>query len=152
MGKFTLVVFPDEMRGKLGFSALEALHLEGSIPLRGLALLERDEDGLLLLRKDSNGTLLGGGLGAVVGRAPAKLLEFLVCNLAPKTFALVAEGAGEWIDAIAGRMEPLGGRVVSEWATESGDDALERQTTRQPDLAARSAAAESSLEARGRRR
>lgn len=126
MGKFTLVVFPDEVRGRRGFSALEDLRLRGSIPLRGLALLERDDDGLLLLRKDSNGTLLAGGLGAAVSRAPAKLLEFLMCNLAPRTFALVAEGAGECSEAIAGPMEPLGGRVVSEWATEPAAEALER--------------------------
>jgi hypothetical protein len=128
MGTFMLVVFPDEKGATRGFSALEALHREGGISLRGVALLERDEDGLLLLRKDNNGMLLGGGLGAVVGRAPSKLLEFLVRDLARKTFALVAEASGEPIP-IGARMEPLGGRVVS-WSTGARDDALERRTPR----------------------
>jgi hypothetical protein len=126
MEKLTLVLFSDETQALQGLSALAALQREGSSSVRGAALLERDDHGLLLLRKDMTGTLLGGGLGAVVARAPSDLLQFLARDLAPKTFALIAETRGEWLFSIESRMEPLGGRVVSEWRTDSGDDAPAR--------------------------
>jgi hypothetical protein len=57
-----------------------------------------------------------------VDRAPKDLLEFVARELAPGTFALVAEVREEWISPIDGHMEPLGGRVVCEWWTGSGDE------------------------------
>jgi hypothetical protein len=112
MGKFTLVLFPDEERGLRGLSALQRLHRESGVALRGAALLQRDEDGLLLLRKDAGGTLLEGSLGAVVRRAPSNLLEFLARDLAPRTFALISEGADDSMLPIDAWMERLGGRVA----------------------------------------
>jgi hypothetical protein len=112
MVKFTLVLFPDEKGALQGFHLLEGLHMKGSV--RGAALVERDEHGVLSLRRDTDGTLLAS-LGAVVARAPSDLLEFLALDLAPETFALIAEVTDEWISRIAARMEVLGGRVVCEW-------------------------------------
>lgn len=111
MVKFTLVLFPDEKGALQGFHLLEGLHMKGSV--RGAALVERDEHGVLSLRRDTDGTL--ASLGAVVARAPSDLLEFLALDLAPETFALIAEVTDEWISRIAARMEVLGGRVVCEW-------------------------------------
>jgi hypothetical protein len=142
----TLVVFPDDNRAVQGLAALEALHHERSVSVRGALLVERDEDGLLLLREDTSGMLLGGGLNAAVARAPSELLEFLVRDLAPKTFALIAEASGEWLSKIRARVELLCGRVVGEWCMESGDDAHERQTAREAEPAGRSAIAKSATE------
>ena len=122
MRKFTLVLFPDETRAFQGFDALEKLHRKGSISVHAAALVERDEYGALSLRKRSHEVLPGPGLGGVVDRAPKDLLEFVALELAPGTFALVAEVREEWISPIDGHMEPLGGRVVCEWLTGSGDE------------------------------
>jgi hypothetical protein len=121
MGKITLVLFSDEKQALQGVSAIATLHREGSIPVHGAALVERDEHGLLLLREDANGMLLGGHLGAVVARAPKDLLEFLARDLAANTLALIIETRGDRIFPLHARMEPLGGRVVSEWCTECDD-------------------------------
>ncbi len=123
MRKFTLVLFPDETRALQGFHALENLHRKGSLFVHGAALVERDEYGSLSLRKRSNEMLRETGLGVLVDRAPKDLLEFVALELAPGTFALVAEVREEWISPIEGHMEPLGGRVVCEWLTGSGDEA-----------------------------
>jgi hypothetical protein len=122
MRKFTLVLFPDETRAFQGFHALENLQRKGSISVHAAALVERDEHGALSLRKRSHEVLLGTGLGGLVDRAPKDLLEFVARELAPGTFALVAEVREEWISPIDGHMEPLGGRVVCEWWTGSGDE------------------------------
>lgn len=121
MTTITLVAFPDERRAAQGLSALEGLHREGGVSVRGASLVERDADGLLLLRRDTSGLLLGGGLSAVVARAPTELLQFLVRDLAPSTFALIVEASGEWLPRVGvGR---LGGTVVGAWPVEPGDDA-----------------------------
>lgn len=114
MWKLTLVLFPDEKGALQGFHALDGLHRKGSVFVRGAALFERDEYGVLSLRRDTDGMLLAS-LSAVVARAPSDLLEFLALDLAAGTFALIAEVGDEWISPIANRMEPLGGRVVCEW-------------------------------------
>ncbi len=145
MRKITLIVFPDENRAVQVLSALQALQREGRVSVRGATLVERDEDGLLLLREDTTGMLLGGGLSAVVARAPSELLAFLVRDLAPKTFALIAEVSGEWLSGIP--VERLRGRLVGEWPMDAGDDVRERETTRDADAAARGAHASGSLEA-----
>jgi hypothetical protein len=143
MRTITLVVFPDENRAVQGLAALEALHHQRSISVRGASLVQRDKDGLLLLREDTSGMLLGGGLGAVVARAPSELLEFLVRDLAPKTSALIAEASGEWLSKLGTRMEQLGGRVIAEWCMEAGDDERDRRTAREAEPAGRSATAKS---------
>jgi hypothetical protein len=112
MAKFTLVLFPDEQRASQGFHALDRLHMKGTV--RGAALVQRDEHGVLSLRMDTDGTLLAS-LGATVARAPRDLLEFLALDLAPGMLALIAEMTDECVSPVAARMETLGGRVVREW-------------------------------------
>ncbi len=114
MEKFMLVQFPDEKGALRGFHALEGLHRKDSALVRGAALVERDEHGVLSLRSDTDGMLLAS-LGAIVARAPNELLEFLALELAAGTFALIADVGDEWISQITARMEPLGGRVACEW-------------------------------------
>jgi hypothetical protein len=126
MGKFRLVLFHDEKRAFQGFHALEDLHESGSMSVRGAALVERDDDGLLSLRKGTGPMDSEDGLGAVVARAPKDLLEFLARDLAPGTFALVAELSGERLSSIDARMEPLGGTLVIDWWTYAGDGGLEQ--------------------------
>jgi hypothetical protein len=120
MGKFLVVLFGDEKRGTQGLTALEELQGEGSIALRGAALVERDEDGLLLLKRNTSGELLEGGLGATVSRAPSELLEFVMRDLDPKTFALIAELEADSI-SVGARMESLGGRMMHEWRAPARD-------------------------------
>jgi uncharacterized membrane protein len=151
MRKFTLVLFPDQKRALQGFHALEDLHRNGNVSVRGAALVERDEQGVLSLRKGSHGMLLGAGLGAVVNRAPDDLLEFIARELPAGTVALVAEVRNEWISSIGARMEPLGGKVVCEWWKDSADDALEPRTRRYAELEAQSAAAYAAIRSGWRR-
>ena len=115
MTNFVLVVFRDEKQGLRGVSALERLDREGSVDVHGAALLERDEDGLLLLRKDLSGKLLERELGATVARAPRDLLAFVTRDLARKTFALIAELGNDATATFGARMAPLGGSVVHQW-------------------------------------
>jgi hypothetical protein len=112
MEKFTLVLFPDEKAALRGFDALDALRRKG-VFVRGAALVERDEHGVLSLRRHTDGLL--ASLSAVVARAPNDLLEFLALDLAAGAFTLIAEVKDQWISPIAARMEWLGGRVVCEW-------------------------------------
>lgn len=121
MTKFVLVLFGDEKRGSQGLSALEGLQNEATISLCGAALIERDEQGLLLLRRSTGGELLEGGLGATVARAPSELLEFVMRDLTPKTFALIAELQGD-STSIGARMEPLDGKLVREWRAPARDE------------------------------
>jgi hypothetical protein len=114
MTRFTLVVFPDEGSALQGYDALEKLHRLRTLSVVGAVLVDRDDDGLLSLRKETLGTLLGSSLSAVVARVPSDMLEFLVRDLAPGTFALVAELCGERSPEIDARMEWLGGRVVRD--------------------------------------
>ena len=125
MGKFRLVLFRDEKRAVQGFHALEDLRESGGVSVRGAALVERDGDGLLSLRKQTGATDSGAGLWAAVARAPKDMLEFLARDLAPGTFALVAELSGQRLTAFAARMEPLGGTLVIDWRTYSADGAPE---------------------------
>lgn len=114
MDNFMLVQFPDEKGALRGFRALEGLHRKDSAFVRGAALVERDEYGVLSLRSDTDGMLLAS-LGAIVARAPSELLEFLALELAAGTFALIADVGDEWISQVTARMEPLGGRVAGKW-------------------------------------
>lgn len=132
MGKFRLVLFHDEKRAFQGFHALEDLRDTGSISVLGAALVERDGDGLLSLRKATAPMGLGAGFG-VVARAPNDLLQFLARDLAPGTFALVAELPGERLSSIDARMEPLGGTLMIEWRT--GDGPHETEPARSSDSA-----------------
>jgi hypothetical protein len=142
MSKFTLVLFPDGERASDGFRALEWLDRNGSISLRGAALVERDEHGLLSLRSETRGDLLGAGLNAVVARAPRDLLEFLTRDLAPGSPALIAEVSDEEIPRVYARMVAVGGTLVCQWRTRSGDEALAQPAYRDAELEldARSAA------------
>jgi hypothetical protein len=114
MRKFTLVLFPDEKSALQGYDAVERLHRRGTLSVRGAVLFDRDEHGVLSIRKETLGILLGASLSAVVARVPSALLEFLVRDLAPGTFALVAELCCERTSEIDAQMKWLGGRVVRD--------------------------------------
>lgn len=122
MGKFWMVLFPDEKSALQGYDVLERLHRRGTLRVCGAVLVDRDEHGLLSLRKDTLGMLLGASLSAVVARVPSDLLEFLVRDLAPGTFALIAELCGDRTSEIDVPMEWLGGRIVRD-----GDAELARR-------------------------
>jgi hypothetical protein len=150
MRKFTLVVFPDETRASQGFHALQELDREGRISVDAAALVERDENGALSVRQRSHGVPLGARLGALLGGTRNDLLEFLARELAPGTFAVIAEVWEECVTSIDGRMEPLGGRVL--WWTDVADDALEQWTRRNGELAARKTQPHVSIHPAWRRR
>ena len=135
MRKFALVVFPHEKRASQGFHALQELDRKRRISVDAAALVERDENGALSVRQRSDGVPLGARLGALLGGRRNDLLELLARELAPGTFAVIAEVSEEWVTSIDGPMEPLGGRVV--WWTVVAHDALERWTRRSGVLAAR---------------
>ena len=135
MRKFALVVFPHEKRASQGFHALQELDRKRRISVDAAALVERDENGAVSVRQRSHGVPLGARLGALLGGRRNDLLELLARELAPGTFAVIAEVSEEWVTSIDGPMEPLGGRVV--WWTDVAHDALERWTRRSGVLAAR---------------
>ncbi len=120
MGTFTLVLFPDEQSALQGYDELERLHRRGTLRVRGAVLVDRDRHGVLSLRKETLGMLLGASLSAVVARVPSDLLEFLVRDLAPGTFALIAELCGDRAFEIDTPMEWLGGRIVRDGDAELG--------------------------------
>lgn len=123
MRKFALVVFPDETDAFRGYHALDVLHRDGSLHVHGAAVVERDEDGALSVRKRTGDVPLGGGFDALVRGAPSDLLELVVRQLAPGTVAMIAELSEDSDAPIEARMELLGGTAVCEWWREVGDDA-----------------------------
>jgi hypothetical protein len=141
MRKYTLVVFPDEVRAFQGFHGLMELHRSRCVNVYGAALVERDENGALVVRRRSHEVPLGSGLGALVGGASSELLSFVARELTPGTFALVAEFREERVTPVDVDLAVLGGRVVCEWWRGAPDDALERRTRRNAQLAARRAEA-----------
>lgn len=71
MDKLMIVVFEDEKRATEGYEALRGLHEEGSITLHAEAILARDKDGRVSVRKRPEpshaGSLFGLIIGALVG-------------------------------------------------------------------------------------
>lgn len=126
MRKFMVVVFPGETKAFQGFRALEQLHRTASVALYASALIEVDENGVLSVRKRGHEVPVGHGTLIDGLKDP---LELVAGELAPGTFAVVAEVWEEWVTWIDGTMEPLGGRVVFEWRTEIGDDGLEQRAS-----------------------
>jgi hypothetical protein len=140
MRRFTLVVFPDEIAAFRGFHALEELHRMGSVCVYASALVERDDDGVVAVRRRSQAAPLGAGLGAFVGGGSrSELLEFVTGELAPGAFAVVAELRDARTTRLDEPMERLGGRVVCEWWKNVPEDALERRTRLAGERAARAA-------------
>jgi hypothetical protein len=150
MRRFLLVVFPDEARAFRGFHALGELHRRGSVFVCAAALVARDDDGALSVRKRCHAVPLGAGLGALVA-ARSELLEVVARELAPGAVAVVAEVWEAWTTRLDEPMEPYGGRVVCEWWTTVTDDALERRTRRNGALAQRSTEPQVSTRGRARR-
>jgi hypothetical protein len=126
MRMFMVVVFPGETRAFQGFRALEQLHRNASVTLYASALIEVDENGALSVRKRGHEIPVGHGTLIDGLKDP---LELVARELAPGTFAVVAEIWEEWATRIDEQMEPLGGRVVFEWRTEVGDDWLEQRAS-----------------------
>ena len=136
MSKFTLVVFPDEVTAYQGFHALQELGRSGSVTVHGAAVVQRDGTQGLTVKKRS--TEVPFVLGALLGNLQTEFLGSVERELAPGTFAVIAEvSEGTPMDA---RMEELGGRLVYEGWEDLIDDLLEERTdVRSAELAARSA-------------
>jgi uncharacterized membrane protein len=114
MSKFALVVFPDEAMAYQGFHALDELHGARSGMVYGAAVIARDENGALCIKKRTAEVPLGVRLGVLVGGLGNEFLESVRRELVPGTFAVIVE-ASEWIIPLDAQMEALGGRVVCEW-------------------------------------
>jgi uncharacterized membrane protein len=67
MNKFVVVVFSDEARAYEGVHALEALHVEGTVSVYGIAVLQRETKGGLSVQRRNDEGPLGLGIGALVG-------------------------------------------------------------------------------------
>lgn len=126
MRKFMVVVFRGETNAFQGFRVLEQLHRMPSVTLYASALIEVDENGALSVRKRGHEVPVGHGTLIDGLKDP---LELVARELAPGTFAVVAEVWEEWITRIEEQMEPLGGKVIFEWWAEVGDDRLEQRAS-----------------------
>jgi hypothetical protein len=136
VSKFALVVFPDEVNAYQGFHALQALRRTRSVTVHGAAVVQRDNDGRLCIRKRSDEVPLG--VGALVGSLQTEFLGAVERELAPGAFAVIAEISED--TSLDARMEELGGRVFYEWWEDFIDDLLEERTSvRRAELAARRA-------------
>jgi uncharacterized membrane protein len=67
MNNIVVVVFPDEERAHEGVRALQELHREGNVAVYATAVLQREPNGELLVKRHSNPGPLGLGVGAVAG-------------------------------------------------------------------------------------
>lgn len=67
MNNIVVVVFPDEARAHEGLRALQELHREGNVAVYATAVLQRELDGELSVKRPSNQGPLGLGVGAVAG-------------------------------------------------------------------------------------
>lgn len=121
MRRFTLVVFPDERSALRGFHALQQLHREGSVRVFAAAVAARDAAGVLQVIKRSEAAPLGAGLGALIGGLRSEVLAYVVGDLAPGDFAVVAELQEQWVTAIDAWAEAVGGRAVCAWWKDLGD-------------------------------
>lgn len=121
MRRFTLVVFPDERSALRGFHALQQLDGDGSIRVFAAAVAERDDAGVLRVRKRSEAAPLGAGLGALIGGLRSEGLEYVARDLAPGDFAVVAELQEQWVTPIDAWVEAVGGRAVCAWWKDLGD-------------------------------
>ncbi len=67
MNNIVVVVFPDEARAHDGVRALQELHREGNVAVYATAVLQREPNGELSVKRHSNQGPLGLGVGAVAG-------------------------------------------------------------------------------------
>lgn len=71
MNKFVVVVFDNETKAYQGARALEGLHAEGSVTVYDTAVVQREMDGTLTVKKQTDqgplGLAIGGLVGALIG-------------------------------------------------------------------------------------
>src|SRR5258705_9549216 len=67
MTKFIVVVFPNESKAYDGTVALEALHNEGMLTVYANAVVAKDANGTLSVKRTETTGPLGTGVGALVG-------------------------------------------------------------------------------------
>ena len=137
MNNIVVIVFPDEAKAQEGVRALEELHSGGHAALYATAVLERELNGELSVKRHSNQGPLGLGVGAVTGGLVG-ILAGPVGAAAGVAAGALAGGLGdvlhmglgdELVDAVQRDLTPGRSAVIAEVSEESTETIDRRMKT-----------------------
>jgi uncharacterized membrane protein len=134
MGKFVVVIFPDEAKTHQGTRALTELHAEGSITLYASAIIARDPGGKLSVQEITKEGRGGTAVGALIGGLAGLPAGPLAATIGAASGAIVGISADlinqhadtEFVDKISRELAPGKAAIVADVA-EDGVISFEAQ-------------------------